>query len=69
MLAGDPKFAVFKNDLSRRMREYLERTGDPRMRGESPWDTYPFVDDAIFDYPLWERRGRAERIPKDRVPK
>jgi uncharacterized sulfatase len=44
-LSGDPAYASVLADLRRRLMDYLEKTNDPRSRGESPWDDYPFYLD------------------------
>lgn len=31
-----------KEHLRKRMEDYQKTTRDPRARGESPWDDYPF---------------------------
>jgi uncharacterized sulfatase len=41
-LAGDPKYAEAKRKLAASLEKHLRATGDPRMRGESPWDGYPY---------------------------
>ena len=41
-LADDPAHAKAKADMARRLDEYLAATDDPRSRGESPWDDYPY---------------------------
>ncbi len=41
-LAAEPAYAKAKERLAKRMEEYQKRTGDPRVKGESPWDDYPF---------------------------
>jgi uncharacterized sulfatase len=41
-LAEDPAFAKTREELSRQMIQYLEKTGDPRVAGNSDiWETYP----------------------------
>lgn len=41
-LAEDPAFARTKQELSLRMKKYLEQTGDPRALGHGDlWETYP----------------------------
>jgi N-sulfoglucosamine sulfohydrolase len=37
-LAYDPKHADRAAQMQDRMEQYLIETGDPRMRGETPWD-------------------------------
>ncbi len=63
-IANDPKFAEVKKHLEARMTAYLKKTGDPRMNGEAPWDSYPFVDEAIFKRPDWQIRGGARKLRK-----
>lgn len=41
-LADDPAYTKVKQRLRKRMEDYQKTTGDPRVRGESPWDDYPF---------------------------
>jgi N-sulfoglucosamine sulfohydrolase len=41
-LADDPAYTKVKQRLRKRMENYQKATGDPRSRGESPWDDYPF---------------------------
>lgn len=41
-LAGDPAYAKIKDELRQRLEKTLVETGDPRMRGEAPWDSYPY---------------------------
>jgi N-sulfoglucosamine sulfohydrolase len=47
-LAYDTAYASIKAELKTDLFEYLTDTHDPRMKGESPWDYYPyFVDEYI----------------------
>jgi uncharacterized sulfatase len=41
-LADDPRFAIVKAKLQKRMENYQKKTKDPRVYGKSPWDDYPF---------------------------
>ncbi|WP_111708239.1 sulfatase family protein [Lutibacter citreus] len=41
-LASEEKYAELCKDLKAELFEYLKETGDPRMKGESPWDNYPY---------------------------
>jgi len=41
-LAENPAYTKVKERLRKRMEHYQKTTGDPRVRGESPWDDYPF---------------------------
>jgi uncharacterized sulfatase len=47
-VADDPAYAQTKHQLAHRLKEHLQRTGDPRVRG----------DGDVFDkYPFWLRPG------------
>ena len=39
-LAADPNYAAVKSELWQRLRSRLDGTGDPRLRGEDPWQDY-----------------------------
>ncbi len=41
-LANHPNYADTHKELSDALAAHLEETGDPRSRGESPWDYYPY---------------------------
>ena len=41
-LADDPAHAEALTSMRLRLEERLEQLGDPRSRGESPWDDYPY---------------------------
>ena len=41
-LAADPGYAEVKRRLRKRLEDYLRETDDPRMRGEKPFDYYPY---------------------------
>jgi len=41
-LAGNPAFAATRTKLWSELRTYLEKTGDPRMRVEDPWQAYAY---------------------------
>ena len=58
-LADDPAYSKVKHELAARLREYLTDHNDPRLRGESPWDTYPFYHKIIND-PNWRTVGRKD---------
>ncbi len=68
-VAADPAYAAVKDDLERRLRAYLEKHGDPRMAGVSPWDSYTF--NSIYDayYPDWLETGQAAPLPAGPVEK
>lgn len=59
-LADDPKYAQIKKQLEARMVGYLKKTGDPRMKGLSPWDDYYFTDQRIFKFPNWKEKGMVK---------
>lgn len=60
-LANNSKYTKLKNQLKRRMNQYLKKTGDPRQNGKTPWDQYPFMDQTIFEYPNWKTQGMADQ--------
>jgi len=41
-LADNPAYTKVKEHLRKQMEDYQKTTVDPRARGESPWDDYPF---------------------------
>ncbi len=41
-LAEEPRHASTREELSEALAKHLAETGDPRSRGESPWDYYPY---------------------------
>lgn len=41
-IAGNPSFQEEQTYLKQLLFKYLEDTGDPRSKGESPWDEYPY---------------------------
>ena len=58
-LAGQKKYAAVMLELRHRMEVYLRETGDPRMRGETPWDEYPFFGGReIYENPEWRTEGK-----------
>ena len=62
-LAEDPRYAAAKRELKERLERYLTRNGDPRMRGETPWDHYEFTGRSIYDNPKWRTEGRPTPFP------
>ena len=56
-LAGKEEFAEVVSSLRGKMESHLRATGDPRMRGHSPWDHYDFTDKRIFRNPRWREEG------------
>ena len=63
-LAGTEKFAATKSRLAKRLDAFLKDQADPRMRGETPWDTYPFSDKRIFKYTKWRSEGFPTGLPR-----
>ena len=58
-VAEDPAYAVEKNALSARLKQYTARTGDPRALGkEAPWDYYPYYGKQIT--PDWKVDEKPE---------
>ncbi|MGC9341540.1 MAG: sulfatase family protein [Bacteroidales bacterium] len=49
-LALDTEYTNLCKDLRKELFEYLKKTNDPRMKGLSPWDNYPYY------YKGFERR-------------
>ena len=47
-LAENPQFASTKLKLATKLDEYLQQHGDPRQRGEAPWDHYRFTDERVY---------------------
>jgi uncharacterized sulfatase len=47
-VAYDTVYFQIKNQLRKRMEEYQQLTGDPRVDGYSPWDDYPFYADEKY---------------------
>jgi len=43
-LADDSAYTEIKAKLRKRMEDYQKATGDPRVKGQSPWDDYLFYD-------------------------
>ena len=41
-LASEEKYADLCKELKAELFGYLTETGDPRMKGEAPWDNYPY---------------------------
>jgi len=63
-LAEVEAHAAIKRELRARLQEFLKRQGDPRQRGETPWDEYPFTDQRIFQNPNWRTDGFASPLPE-----
>lgn len=66
-VAGEPLFAKEKAKLAARLEDMLRKTGDPRMEGKDPWQSYVYRQTdgfgASFNRSLSEaaRRAAVER--------
>ena len=49
-LAENPELSRLKKDLRSKMKKYQEITKDPRLKGEAPWDDYPFFRQGKLEY-------------------
>ena len=49
-LASDPAFADVRAELAQRLQDYLNATNDPRIRGDVPWEAFPWDSN---DWPRW----------------
>lgn len=59
-LAAHPEYQMQKQQLKERLFDYLKATGDPRIKGESPWDQYTF-----YGGPDWEEGAQEEKLIKN----
>ena len=61
--ADDPEYADVKEQLWARLESHLSETGDPRMRGETPWEGYVYRQvegyGATFNVDLSEEEREA----------
>jgi len=62
-IAADPQYMESKQLLQWQLEEYLRGHDDPRMRGESPWDSYAFTT-YVFDNPSWKTEGVPSPLPE-----
>lgn len=60
-LAADPAHAATREKLWQRLRAHLEQTGDPRMRGEDPWQGYAYRQTVGFGATFNRTLSQAER--------
>lgn len=60
-LAADPRYAAVKDELGTALRAYLEQTGDPRGRGEDPWQGYPYRQTVGYGATYNRMLSQAER--------
>ncbi len=63
-LAYQPEWLKTRKELADRLQRHLTETGDPRQKGQSPWDSYPFIDGRIFKNPNWRTEGLPQPIRK-----
>jgi uncharacterized sulfatase len=47
-LADNSRYADVKRELAKQLEEYLSATGDPRVRGETPWQDYVYHQYGAF---------------------
>ena len=63
-IAEDPSMTEVKQELLWRLEAYLRAHGDPRQRGEAPWDSYPFTNPwRLLENPAWKTEGMPSRLP------
>ena len=63
-IAADPAVTQVKQELLWRLNAYLREHGDPRQRGEVPWDEYPFTDPwGLLSNPAWKAHGLPSPLP------
>ena len=47
-LAADTKFKAVKEGLGNRLEAYLKQTGDPRIEGRDPWQSYVYYEETGY---------------------
>ena len=63
-IANDPAMTQAKQELIWQMNAYLQRHDDPRQRGATPWDTYPFISSwRLLANPNWKLEGMPAALP------
>ena len=64
-LAGNPEYAEVKQRMAAQLESYLRETNDPRIRGEDPWQAYPYRQTdgfgATYNVTLSEEERAAAR--------
>ena len=60
-LARDPKHAPALSDLRRRLQDYLTKTGDPRVQGRDPWQSYVYRQTTGYGASFNMSLSKAER--------
>ena len=64
-IASDPALTEIKQNLVWRLNEYLQEHDDPRQRGASHWDSYPFTNPwRLLQNPRWKIEGIASPLPE-----
>lgn len=57
-IAGESSMTEIKQQLIWRLNAYLQKYDDPRQRGATPWDTYPFSGSwQLLKNPNWKQEG------------
>jgi uncharacterized sulfatase len=64
-IAADPAMTQVKQELIWRLNAYLQRHDDPRQRGATPWDAYPFISSwRLLQHPNWKLEGLPSPLPE-----
>ncbi len=61
-LANDPNFAGIKKDLHKKLAEYLNETGDPRIVGQDPWKDFIYHQQTGFGSTYNDALPEHERV-------
>ncbi len=62
-IAADPAMSEIKQHLIWKLNAYLQQTGDPRQRGVTVWDSYPFTTQQVLKNPNWKIEGMPAELP------
>ena len=64
-VADDPAYSEIKLRLNWQLEAFLRDKNDPRMRGETPWDSYEFISlGDILKQPNWRIEGLPSPMPE-----
>ena len=63
-IAADPAYAEVKQRLANQLEAFLKQHDDPRMRGETPWDSYAFTTTEVLENPNWHIEGMPSALPE-----
>ncbi len=63
-IADDPSMTEAKQHLIWQLNAYLQQHDDPRQRGATPWDDYPFTTRQVLDNPNWKIEGMPSPLPQ-----